>query len=251
MPIKIFAFFAACLFMISSQAAPIQYEYEIITSKPHNPQLFTQGLEINDGRLFESSGLYGLSKILAYPITDEGNVAVNTLPDNIFAEGLSIVGDELFLLSWKAGELGVYDKNSLKKLRSLRYQGEGWGLCHDGDVFYMSDGSDTLTIRNSDDFSVVKTLKVKAGRRASDQLNELECVGDSIWANRYTTGEILEIDKLSGEVRGFIDISPLHYRAAAAKAGAVPNGIAYDKDGGGLWVTGKYWKSLFLLRIKD
>lgn len=225
-------------------------EYQILRTLPHDPEAYTQGLVFREGILFESTGRYGASTIRRTNAETGEILRLTPLPEEHFGEGLAMVGSELYQLTWKAGLAFVYDPDSLSLKRTLEYTGEGWGLCFDGDLLFMSDGSDRLFLRDPATFEVRGELRVTENGLPVWRLNELECVGDHIYANVYQTARIVRIDKASGEVDGYIDGFRL---SAAAKRvpdpEAVLNGIAHDPERGTLLVTGKLWQSLFEIRI--
>lgn len=231
---------------------------KIISTFPHDPTAFTQGLLLNGGRLYESTGIYGSSTVRR---VDPGNgevqqsVAVNSA---YFAEGLALVpdsapgtsGDRLIQLTWRAGIALVYELESLNTIGTFSYTGEGWGLCYDAgrQRLVMSDGSSRLTLRNPITFAKTGTLKVTLEGSARDRLNELECVGDVIYANVWQSNSIVRIDANTGVVNGVIDASNLLSRSEAAGA-EVLNGIAHDPAHGTLLLTGKQWPKLFEVEL--
>lgn len=163
-----------------------------------------------------------------------------------------MVGSELIQLTWQSELAFVYDSESLELKRTLEYTGEGWGLCFDGESLFMSDGSDKLLKRDPLTFEVIEEIPVAKDGFSVWRLNELECVGDEIFANIYPTNRIVRIDKRSGEVRAEIDgygLSVASRRAPDPEA--VFNGIAYDPATGHFYVTGKLWPSLFEIEILD
>lgn len=234
---------------------------EVVQQRPHDPQAFTQGLLLHDGVFYESTGLVGRSSLREVDPSTGDVVRRRDLPD-VFAEGLALVGDELYQLTWRAGKAYVWDRTTFNPVRSFDYEGEGWGLCFDGATLYMSDGSATLTLRDPADFHVTGTVKVHDGGHDVDALNELECVGDSVYANVWLTDEIVRIDKASGRVTARIDASPLReVQPGLTDPDAVLNGIASVAAGTGgatdsetgeagtLWLTGKLWPTVFEVRL--
>ncbi|GMG86991.1 glutaminyl-peptide cyclotransferase [Biformimicrobium ophioploci] len=207
---------------------------------------FTQGLEISGNRWFESSGRYGHSWLAEY--TDPGAKAIQRkwLAGDRFAEGLTLANGKLYLLTWKAGEVFVYDSTSLKLLDTLHYEGEGWGLAFDGEHLIKSNGSDKLVFHDPEDFSVIKTLQVRDGFRKWDRLNELEFAHGLVWANVWYDSRILAIDPDNGQVVGIVDLKD--YAPTSLSDPGIANGIAWDRNRNGLWVTGKYWPTIYLIR---
>lgn len=250
--------FIANLLPASAQAAaPISYE--IVTERTHKPTLFTQGLLVDGDHFYESSGLYDKSILVSYPIAEPTSTWAKlsapftqkqSLPARYFAEGLALLDDKLYLLTWQEQTLLIYDKTTLNYQKSLSYKGEGWGLTSDGKKLVRSDGSDTLYFHNPNDFSVVKTVKVTDANTAMSRLNELEFAKGFIWANIWYDDRILKIDPETGKVAGEIDLSGLKQKLKLDNSEQVLNGIAWDEKRQAFWITGKNWPKMFLIRIK-
>jgi glutamine cyclotransferase len=237
------------LFACGPQVEPL--DYQIVRTLPHDPEAYTQGLVFKDGFLFESTGRYGSSSVRKTDPETGEILQITQLGEEYFGEGLALVGSELFQLTWKTGVAFVYDSDSLTLERTLKYDGEGWGLCFDGESLFMSDGTDRLVRRDPATFTEIGALKVTENGFPVWRLNELECVGNHIFANVYETTRILRIEKATGRVVSEIDGFPLS--AAAKRApdpGAVMNGIAYDPETGAFFLTGKLWQSLFEVRLE-
>lgn len=210
---------------------------------------FTQGLFFDGERWWESSGLYRRSWLAQYTDPAANPLRRKWLAENRFAEGLTVLDDKLYLLTYKAGELQVYSAPDLKPLGLRHYAGEGWGLTSDGEHLIMSNGSNELTFRDVDTFAIERRLKVHGGGEEWQRLNELEYVNGLIWANIWQDTRVIAIDPQSGEVRGLVDLAPLVPQSSGVRqADAVANGIAWDEARNGLWVTGKYWPKLYLIR---
>ncbi|GAA4007590.1 glutaminyl-peptide cyclotransferase [Deinococcus rubellus] len=225
---------------------------------PHDPAAFTEGLELVDGVLFESTGLVGESSIRrTNPQT--GEVMQRRAPPSskVFSEGLTVLGDVAYQLTWQDGLAYLYDARNLRSLGQLRYRGEGWGLTNDGKSLIMSDGSDTLVWRDPDTFAVTRRVRVSDRGAAITNLNELEYAGGSVYANVWLSNKVARIDPQSGKVTAWIDVTNLarEAQAAAAKAGQelgfddVPNGIAFNAARGTLLLTGKRWPLVFEVKL--
>ncbi len=252
-------FFAVALLALGSGAAADDTPYQLQNTYPHEPALFTQGLELYQGKLYESSGLYGHSKIIArkFPPSATDSITGTALPANIFAEGISQYRGKLYMLTWRAGRGLIIDPQHFKLLGAFPYQGQGWGLCASivegrADHFVMSNGSDQLQRLAADGMKLLSTVTVKENGKAIDNLNELECLGDYVIANQWHTNNLLIIDGRSGEVLKKLDLSAL--AAAANKTSplapeAVLNGVAYDADDDSWLVTGKLWPSIFRIKF--
>lgn len=243
---------AFCLLSVLPVSAAVEYQYTILERESHDPEVFTQGFLLHEGWFYESSGHYGRSFLLRYPLDGESGSRPKriALPRDVFGEGIAMAGDRLFLLSWKAGKAWALDKDSLQVLREFRYGGEGWGLTHNGDRFILSDGSDLLRFYD-EDFQLVDTLKVRLDGKAVKRLNELEYHDGLIWANQWMANTIYAIDAESGDVEATVDLSALQRRSAARSGESVLNGIAYDKERDAFWITGKYWRHRYLLRFSE
>ena len=230
----------------------VELEYELLRTLPHDPAAYTQGLLIHDGIFFESTGRYGKSEIRQVEIVTGQVIVSHALSDEHFGEGLARVGDKLIQLTWKAGLAFVYDAAALAPLSTFEYEGDGWGLCHDGESLYMSDGSGTLQRRDPDTFDLLGRIEVTHNDSSVHNLNELECVGDHVYANIYRSNEIVRIDKVTGAITGELDADALS-RASGRPAhlGAVFNGIAYDERTDTFYVTGKLWPVMFEIKITE
>ncbi len=234
------------------QAQPPEIPFllpEVLNVYPHDDGAFTQGLLWDDGYLYESTGLWGQSTLRRVDIeTGEAN-KILTLDDSIFGEGLERVGDQLIQLTWKAGRALVYDFDSFEQVGSYEYEGEGWGLCYDGRYLFMSDGSSYLSLRDPDSFELIfRGAVTYQGTIISPQLlNELECVGDQIYANAWNSDYIFRIDKLTGDINAVIDASALltAEEKQELSAGSVLNGIAYNPESETFFLTGKNWHKVF------
>lgn len=235
------------LWSTSLAASPVPLlEYKLIDTQAHNSNSFIQGW-IKDGETFyESSGLYGKSFVQRH---SSRSTSTAHLPRQYFAEGLTLLDDTLYLLTWRENTLLVINPESLKTIRKMHYKGEGWGLSHDNHLLIMSNGTNTLYFRDPETFTVQKTLMVKfPGLKRPLQLNELEYVAGVVWANDWQRDTILAIDGQSGCILGQLDVSKLRVEANIASK-HVLNGIAYDASRDGLWITGKYWPKRFLIML--
>lgn len=232
-----------------------RWTVEIIEWFPHDPEAFTQGLEIAGGTMYESTGLLGRSSLRTVDaVTGEVTASVD-LPDDLFGEGLTVVGDRIVQLTWRSETALVYDRRTLEELEAHPYAGEGWGLCLSGDALIMSNGSDRLARRDPETFTLLGTVPVIAsgydGRL--DYLNELECVEDLVIANVWQTDRLLVIDPVTGRVVAAIDAGPLVDDVSRSASGDIDvlNGVAFDPDSATLWMTGKLWPRLYRVRIVE
>jgi glutamine cyclotransferase len=222
---------------------------EVVSRVPHDPDAWTQGLVLDGDRLFESTGLYGESTIRELDRSSGAVAAEADLEPSLYGEGLALVDDRLLQLTWREEVLVVWDRDALTEAGRISYEGEGWGLCHDGSRLVMSDGSARLTFRDATTFEVTSGVTVVAGDEAVSGLNELECVDGLVYANVWPTSEIVAIDTADGAVVGTIDASSLV--AEAGDGADVLNGIAHDPEAGTFLLTGKLWTTIFEVRLVE
>lgn len=222
----------------------------VVRELPHDTSAYTQGLLWWEGRLYESTGRYGESTLRRLdPETGRVEQRVD-LPAAFFGEGLARTGDRLIMLTWMAQRALVYDLDTFEAVRTFRYRGEGWGLCHDGRRLIMSDGSDALTFRDPRTFEAVGAVRVTLSGRPLAELNELECVDGAVYANVWRQDYIVRIDPDSGRVTSRVDAAGLLSRDEA-RGVDVLNGVAYDPGADTFYVTGKWWPKMFEVRFVE
>lgn len=218
---------------------------KVLAVRRHDPEAYTQGLVWDRGTLYESAGQYGQSSLRE---VDPANGQVRrqaALPVRYFAEGLALAGDRLIQLTWQEGTAFGYRPATFERVGEYHYSGEGWGLCYDGRRLVMSDGSDRLTFRDPQTFGALGEVRVRREGRPVRNLNELECVEGSVYANVWQTEEIVRIDPASGEVTAVVDASGLLSDAERRAGAEVLNGIAYLPESKTFLITGKYWPKMF------
>jgi glutamine cyclotransferase len=216
----------------------------------HDSMAYTQGLLVHDGRLLESTGKEGHSGVREVDRFTGRIVRREDLPGREFGEGIAVLGERLYQLTWKSKQGRVYDARTLAPLDSFAYEGEGWGLTTDGTSLYLSDGTSRIRVIDPAGFRVLRTIRVSEAGKAVYMLNELEWVRGELWANVYDTDFIARIDPLTGHVVGWVDLRRVlsaRDDARVTKRGGVANGIAYDSVSGRVLVTGKYWPYLIQL----
>jgi len=231
-----------------ARTTPMGAVFEIVDTIPHDINAFTQGLEIHDGRLFESTGLIDRSSIRELDL-DSGEVLRNVAVEDVFAEGLTIVDESALQLTWQAGVAYRYDLDTFQRTDTYTYDGEGWGLCHSGDELIMSNGTPTLSIRDPETFALRSTVDVTFSGTPIDDLNELECVDGTVWANIWKSSLIIEIDPITGNVLTVLNARTLTPPDLLGSTSAVLNGIAYDPSDGTFLLTGKLWPTIYKVRI--
>ncbi|UXA21024.1 glutaminyl-peptide cyclotransferase [Mycobacterium sp. SMC-4] len=227
-------------------SAPV-VEPVVLGEMPHDPTAFTQGLEIDGSVLYEGTGLAGASQLRELdPQTGALRRAVD-VPGDYFAEGITVVGDRIWQLTYQDGVAVEWDRATLSPLREVALAGEGWGLCYDGDRVIRSDGTSRLHFHDLDDLSETGAIDITHDGRPITGLNELECVGAHVWANVWPTDTIVRIDLASASVDLVVDASGLWERGIPNDA-QVLNGIAHV-GGAEFLVTGKYWPTTFRVRL--
>jgi glutaminyl-peptide cyclotransferase len=229
----------------AAPGAPERLRLRVLHVWPHDPEAFTQGLLWHDGRVYESTGRLGRSDLRVWDLESGRILQRVALPHQDWGEGLALAGDRLVQLTWRQRVAHVWSAADLEPLSRWTYDGEGWGLAFDGSRFVMSDGSSVLTFRDATTFAPVHAVEVtREGGRPVDLLNELELAQGAIWANVFTTDDVVRIDPASGEVTGILDASGL-LLPEERKGVDVLNGIAYRPETGTFLLTGKLWPSVF------
>ncbi len=223
---------------------------EILEQQYHDPKTFTQGLYWNNGKLYESSGLYGKSFLVRYDADSNAIEKKTPISPRYFAEGLTLFNNELFLLTWRSKTLLVYDPENFRQKRKLGYAGEGWGLTHNADQLIMSNGTDTISFRDPITFKTQREVRVHNRWRKFHKINELEYANSSIWANVWQATYILEISPEDGRVKGIASLNEIVAENTPSAHRNVLNGIAYDEEKKAFWITGKFWKKRYLVRFK-
>ena len=223
-------------------------DFRVLAIQEQAQQPFLQGLTLDRGILYMSSGRYGKSWLATVDAASNAELNRVRLDPEVFAEGLCIVDDKLYLLSWHRGRLFIFDKHSLRQIDQRRYEGEGWGLTHDGKEFVMSDGSSSLQFRDSLSFALIKRVEVRDQGQPVDQLNELEWAQNAVWANAWHTPFIYKIDPDSGKVLAKYNMQALVRVQQKNRPEAVLNGIAYDGDGS-FWISGKLWDHRYRVKF--
>jgi glutamine cyclotransferase len=231
---------------------PFLINYSVHHSIPHDTQAFTEGLVLHNGQLYESTGEHGESWI--------GIVNANTgVPDKkiilakeYFGEGITILNNKIYHLTYKERTGFVYSLDTFKEIRRFNYKTEGWGLTNDGKNLIMSDGSDKLFFLDTTTLSIVKTLPVRHQDLPIKNLNELEFIDGFIYSNIWETDRIARIDAETGDVKGFLDLSRLTKQAKALNNRIdYLNGIAWHESTKSLLVTGKYWPLIYVLKLQE
>ncbi|MBC7901662.1 MAG: glutaminyl-peptide cyclotransferase [Saprospiraceae bacterium] len=234
------------------------YTYDIVKTYPHDPKAFTQGLVFHEGFLFEGTGGKPsrgddfFSSVRKVALESGKVLQKYDVPPEFFGEGITILGEKVYQLTWQERTGFVYNLSDFKLLKEVRYVGDGWGLTNDGTNLIMSDGTHVIKIIDPETFQTLRTIVVMNEKgQPLMKLNELEYIGGEIWANVWETGWIVRIDPATGKLLGRIDLNKLADDEMNSNENAdVLNGIAHDAASGRIFVTGKNWKRLFEIKVR-
>ena len=227
---------------------PVQYTFSVKKVYPHSTDSYTQGLQYIDGVLWEGTGEWGESCLQKVDLESGAVEVLAKLPRSEFGEGITVLGDKVYQLTWTNGVAHTYDLAG-KRLRDFRYVGEGWGLATDGESLYMSNGTADIYKVNPETFKREGKITVTLRGEVVEYINELEWIDGKIWANVYTTDIIIIINPATGVVEGVVDCRNLLPVEDEQSDTDVLNGIAYDNEGKRIFLTGKRWNKLFEVEI--
>jgi glutamine cyclotransferase len=237
--------------VIFSDVVPRRNGYKVINSYPHNRDAFTQGLVYDKGVLFEGTGQKTGSSLREVELGTGKVLRQHNLDDSLFGEGITIYRDRIYQVTWESKVGFVYDKSTFNVINKIYYPSEGWGLTTVEDNIVMSDGTNVLCFYEPELFTVVSRIEVYDNERKIDQLNELEYINGEIWANIWNTDRIARIDRISGKVIAYIDLKGILPESERMADTDVLNGIAFDKEGKRIFVTGKKWPKLYEIRLTE
>ena len=228
-----------------------RYTLKVEQEYPHDTLCYTQGLFFDEGRLYETAGQYGESNLREVNLENGIPLRMAAIEKEIFAEGSCVIADEIYVLTWLERLCLVYDKNTFQRTGKFVNNRQGWGLTTDGSLLIMSDGSAQLYFISPKTFTTVRSVTVRNGGKSVNFLNELEYVGGKIWANIYLKDEIVIIDPASGNVEGVVDCRGLLPKDRRTSRTDVLNGIAWNPETGEMFLTGKYWPSLYKVTLQE
>lgn len=225
-----------------------RYTVRVLQSWPHDAQAFTQGLELHDGMLYESTGVEGRSSVRRVELGTGKVLQRADIPYPLFGEGITVLDGRVYQITWKSKKGFIYDAATLAPVDSFAYSGEGWGLANDGASLYMSDGTATIRVFDPATMQVTRSIQVTEDGHPIPYLNELEWMDGELLANIWMTDFVARIDPATGHVTGWVELAGL--LTPAERAGVdVTNGLAYDAANRRLLVTGKYWPKLFAVEL--
>ena len=229
----------------------VSLNYNIVKVYDIDPAAFVQGLIYEDGKLLISTGLKEHSSLRVFDLATEIEQK-NLKIEDYFCEGIAKINNKIYQLTWQDGKCIVYDAKSFDKITEYDYEGEGWGLATDGNQLIMSDGTNKIKIIDPANFKVNKVIKVTDDKGFPVyNLNELEFVNGMLWANIWTSDDIIAIDLQSGVVQKRINLSELRTKLSPEnKYAEVLNGIAYNPQKNIYYLTGKFWGKVFEVEIK-
>jgi len=233
--------------VIMSDVIPARNGYRVIHTYPHERDAFTQGLFYDNGTLYEGTGQETGSSLREVELETGRVIRQLNLDPSLFGEGITLYNDRIYQVTWTSRVGFVYDKATFRQIYKIYYQSQGWGLTTLKDQIVMSDGSNVLYFLEPEMFTVISRLEVYDNEKKADQLNELEYINGEIWANIWMSDLIARIDPESGKVLAYIDLKGL----MKDRDTDVLNGIAYDKEGNRIFVTGKNWPKLFEIKLTE
>lgn len=234
----------------SNAAATPAINYNIVATYPHDTSSYTQGLIIYNGQFLEGTGLKGESKLLQVDLKTGNAIKKIDLDPSLFGEGITVLHDTLYQLTWQEKVVLVYNAKDFKKIKEFPLNTEGWGVTNDGTNLIVTDGSSNLYYYEPTTFRLLRTQGVTENGTPAVNLNELEYINGYIYANQYQYNYILKIDPQSGQVVGKLDLTEIVNRIDAKNPQAdYLNGIAYDKSTDKIYITDKLWPEMFEIQF--
>ncbi len=238
---------------ILNTESPVLYTYEVVNSYPHDITSYTQGLEFHGDTLYESIGQYGKSKLRKVDLESGEVLKEIKLDDQYFAEGLTILNNKLYQLTWQEGEGFIYDLDTFERTGTFGYgqSEEGWGLCNNGEKVFKSDGTEKIWILDPQTLAEKSYIQPTTHKSVSSKFNELEWVNGKIYANTYQYPSVAIINPENGAIEGVINFKGLSEKVTQHDKLDVLNGIAYNPENDKLYVTGKNWDKIFEVKIME
>ena len=224
--------------------------FEVVRTIPLGETSFTQGLEVLDDSIFQSSGLYGESRLSEIDLQSGNIIREMPINDSYFAEGITVLDQSIIMLTWKGEQAFRIDISNFSIVGNFSFEGEGWGICFNGEFLVMSNGTSQISFRDPETFEINHTIQVTWDGQPVHNINELECVGKEILANVWLQDVIISIDSISGNVQYFVSPTSISL-TQGTDSNEVLNGIAFDKSSGGFWITGKNWTHIYLIEVSS
>lgn len=246
----IFLLISMLLLLSCAEARVKEYRLDVVRDYPHDTEAYTQGLFFHDGNMYESTGLHGKSTFRKVDVPTGNALEKLNFDKKYFVEGSVVMNDNLYILTWESRIAFIYDANTLEYKSSWKYPREGWGITTDGNQLIASDGTANLYFMN-ENFAFDRKVVVKYEETPVRFLNELEYIDGMIWANVYTSDEIVIINPRDGRVEGIIDCRGLLPKELYTSSTDVLNGIAYNPEDGKIYLTGKNWPKLYEVRLVE
>lgn len=237
--------------VVFSDITPARNSYKVIHSYTHDKAAFTQGLFYNNGVLFEGTGQENGSSLREVELATGNVLRQLSLSPSLFGEGITLYNERIYQVTWTSKVGFVYDKVTFNQINKIYYDTQGWGLTTAGDKIVMSDGTHVLYFYDPESFTVTSQIEVYDNIKKVDQLNELEYINGEIWANIWNTDLIARVDPSSGKVLAYIDLKNILNDPATDTHVNVLNGIAFDKEGNRIFITGKNWPKLFEIKVTE
>jgi len=237
--------------IILSDIVPEMNGYKVVHSYPHDNEAFTQGLFYDSGAMFEGTGQKTGSSLRKVELQTGKVLMQHNLDPSLFGEGIALYRDRIYQVTWENNVGFVYDKASFNVINKIYYSTQGWGLTTMNDKIVMSDGSNILGFYEPDMFTMVSRIEVYDNEKKVDSLNELEYINGEIWANIWMSDLIARIDPVSGKVLAYINMAGILPQSERTPETDVLNGIAWDREGKRIFVTGKRWPRLFEISITE
>ena len=231
---------------------PAGLGYSIIATYPHDTSAYTQGLVVYKGQMYEGTGNYGFSSLKKVDLKTGKPIQEIKLDKQFFGEGITILNDSVYQLTWKEQKVFVYSLPDLKKIKEFSIETEGWGITNDGKNLIVSTGGSDLFFYEPSTFRLLRTQTVTDAGSPSFNLNELEYINGFVYANQYEYPYILKIDPQTGKITAKANLDNMWKRIKAIEPRAdVPNGIAWDSSAKKVYITGKWWPELYEVQFSN
>jgi glutamine cyclotransferase len=233
-------------------APPPSINYNIVASYPHDTSSYTQGLIWNNNSIYEGTGLEGHSKLMKVDLKNGKVENAVTLDPSVFGEGITVLNDKIYQLTWQSHKVYVYDAKTFRKIKEFSWNLEGWGITHNEKELIISTGDSNLYFVNPETFKLLRIVGVTNNNGPQGNLNELEYINGAVFANIYLTDYIIRIDPATGHITGKMDLTGLLEKSGQhvnKEEGYVLNGIAYDSVKNSLYITGKKWPLLYEMKL--